>query len=176
MSTLVAKRYVKALIKDRDVEQVVAIQTQLNTISSAFLDDKFLVIISSVDVTVEDKVNLLFSFLDGVDDTLKNLIRLLSEKRRLEIIPDIAVELNKEVAVLKNSYVGVVYSKDELSSEYLSDIESSLSKKFDIELSLKNKFGSYDGIKVDIDGLNVEISFSQERLKSQMIDHILRAF
>ena len=33
----------------------------------------------------------------------------------------------------------------------------------------------YDGIKVDIDGLGVEISFSKDRLKSQLIDHILKA-
>ena len=33
----------------------------------------------------------------------------------------------------------------------------------------------YDGVKVSIDGLGVEVGFAKNRLKSQMIDHILKA-
>ena len=63
----------------------------------------------------------------------------------------------------------------ELSNDYVSSIEEQFSKKFDVKLSLSQNIGDYDGIKVDIDGLGVEISFSKDRLKSQLIDHILKA-
>ncbi|MEN8718216.1 MAG: F0F1 ATP synthase subunit delta, partial [Sulfurovum sp.] len=57
----------------------------------------------------------------------------------------------------------------------MSSIEEQFSKKFNVNLSLSQNVCDYDGIKVDIDSLGVEISFSKERLKSQLIDHILKA-
>jgi F-type H+-transporting ATPase subunit delta len=57
----------------------------------------------------------------------------------------------------------------------VKSIEGEFSKKFDVKLSLSQNVCDYDGIKVDIDGLGVEISFSTERLRTQMIDHILKA-
>jgi F-type H+-transporting ATPase subunit delta len=76
---------------------------------------------------------------------------------------------------MNNSYTGVVYTNNELDAKYMSSIEEQFSKKFNVNLSLSQNVCDYDGIKVDIDSLGVEISFSKERLKSQMIDHILKA-
>ena len=76
---------------------------------------------------------------------------------------------------LEESQVGVVYTNQVLSNDYVSSIEEQFSKKFNVKLSLTQNVCDYDGIKVDIDGLGVEISFSKERLKSQLIDHILKA-
>ena len=44
-----------------------------------------------------------------------------------------------------------------------------------LALQLTQNICDYDGIKVDIDGLGVEVGFSKERLKSQLIHHILKA-
>ncbi|MCG3720283.1 F0F1 ATP synthase subunit delta, partial [Aliarcobacter butzleri] len=99
----------------------------------------------------------------------------LGEKRRLDLLPFIAKDLNIQLAKMNNNYIGVVYTNQELSSDYISSIEKQFSKKFDVKLSLSQNVCDYDGIKVDIDGLGVEISFSKDRLKSQLIDHILKA-
>ena len=175
MNDLVAKRYVKALIEARDSYAVSNISYSLNTISSAFGDEKFISIISSPEVADYAKVDLIISLVDLADETLKNFIKLLGEKRRLSLLPLIANELNVQIAKMNNNYVGVVYTNQELSNDYVSSIEEQFSKKFDVKLSLSQKVCDYDGIKVDIDGLGVEISFSKERLKSQLIDHILKA-
>ena len=175
MNDLVAKRYVKALIDGRNSQVVNNISVNLNTISSAFCDEKFISIISSPEVADYAKVDLIISLVDLADETLKNFIKLLGEKRRLSLLPLIANELNVQIAKMNNSYVGVVYTNLELSSDYVSSIEEQFSRKFDVKLSLSQKVCDYDGIKVDIDGLGVEISFSKERLKSQLIDHILKA-
>ena len=176
MNDLVAKRYVKALIDGRNSQVVNNISVNLNTISSAFSDEKFISIISSPEVADNAKVDLIISLVDAANnETLKNFIKLLGEKRRLSLLPFIANELNTQLAKMNNSYVGVVYTNLELSSDYVSSIEDQFSKKFDVKLSLSQKVCDYDGIKVDIDGLGVEISFSKERLKSQLIDHILKA-
>lgn len=175
MNDLVAKRYVKALIDGRNSQVVNNISVNLNTISSAFCDEKFISIISSPEVADYAKVDLIISLVDLADETLKNFIKLLGEKRRLSLLPLIANELNVQIAKMNNNYVGVVYTNQELSNDYISSIEEQFSKKFDVKLSLSQKVCDYDGIKVDIDGLGVEISFSKERLKSQLIDHILKA-
>ena len=148
---------------------------KLNSISSAFLDEKFVSIITSPEVANNAKVDLIISIAEGVDNALFNFIKLLGEKRRLDLLPFIAKDLNIQLAKMNNNYIGVVYTNQELSSDYISSIEKQFSKKFDVKLSLSQNVCDYDGIKVDIDGLGVEISFSKDRLKSQLIDHILKA-
>lgn len=175
MKDLVAKRYVKALIDGRDSSTINTISNKLNEISSAFADEKFNSIISSPEISSDAKVNLVNSLVDGIDGDLSNFIKLLGEKRRLDLLPFIAKELNTQIAKMNNSYVGVVYTNQELSNDYVSSIEEQFSKKFDVKLSLSQSVCEYDGIKVDIDGLGIEISFSKDRLKSQLIDHILKA-
>ena len=176
MNDLVAKRYVKALIDSRDIQTINNISYNLNIISSAFGDEKFISIISSPEIADNAKVDLIISLCDTEnDETLKNFIKILGEKRRLGLLPFIAKELDSQIAKMNNSYFGVVYTNQELSNDYVSSIEKQFSKKFDVKLSLSQNVCDYDGIKVDIDGLGVEISFSKERLKSQLIDHILKA-
>ena len=175
MNDLVAKRYVKALVEGRDTKIIDAVSKNLNVISSAFADDKFNAIVTSPEVSDNNKIELVISLVKKADNTLINLIKLLGEKRRLELIPFIANELNEQIAKMNNTYIGVVYTNQKLSSDYVNSIEKQFSKKFDVKLSLSQNVCDYDGIKVDIDGLGLEISFSKERLKSQMIDHILKA-
>jgi F-type H+-transporting ATPase subunit delta len=175
MKDLVAKRYAKALIAGRSKDEITTISSKLNQISSAFYSDKFNSIISSAEVNNSKKVELIVSLVDNVDNSLKNFINLLAEKRRFDILPFVAKDLKAEIAKMNNNFVGIVYTNEELSSEFVSSIEQQFSKKFDVKLSLSQNVGDYDGIKVDIDGLGVEISFSKDRLKSQLIDHILKA-
>ena len=175
MSNLVAKRYVKALVDGRDIDTISNILSELKNISSAYSDDKFISIISSTEATSDAKEELIISFVENCSDTTKNLIKLLSSNKRLDIVADIAEQLSKDVAVMKNSYEGVVYTNSELSNDYLASLEEKFSSKFGIELKLVQNICDYDGIKVDIDGLGVEIGFSKDRLKTQMIDHILKA-
>jgi len=175
MNDLVAKRYVKALVEGRDVKALTSLGKNLNEISTAFTDEKFNAIVSSPEVTDSQKVELVKSLVKKADESLTNLVKLLGEKRRLNLLPSIAKELNIQIAKINNKYVGVIYTNEKLSGDYVSSIETQFSKKFDVNLSLSQNVGDYDGIKVDIDGLGVEISFSKDRLRSQMIDHILKA-
>lgn len=175
MNDLVAKRYVKALVDGRDIKVLTSLGKNLNEISTAFTDEKFNAIVSSPEVSDSQKVELVKSLVKKADESLTNLVKLLGEKRRLNLLPSIAKELDIQIAKINNKYVGVIYTNEKLSGDYVSSIEAQFSKKFDVNLSLSQNVGDYDGIKVDIDGLGVEISFSKDRLKSQMIDHILKA-
>jgi len=89
MNDLVAKRYVKALLDGRDSFAISTIGDKLNTISLAFADERFNSIISSPQIASDAKINLISSFTDSIDNTLSNLIRLLGEKRRLNLLASI---------------------------------------------------------------------------------------
>jgi len=175
MSNLIAKRYVKALVKDRDINHIAIINDQMKFIASAYADEKFLQIINSVDVTTYQKVDLLLSFIGNNDYIVNNLLLLLGKNRRLSLIPSISIELEKQYSILINRYNGIVYSNIELSSDYMFDIQNKFSNKFGVNLTLTNEVCDYDGIKVDIDSLGVEIGFEKNKFKSQMIEHILKA-
>jgi len=175
MVELVAKRYVKALMSQRDTESLSSIYNELKTISTAYSDSKFLLIISSTDVSVSKKVDLILSFSDNNSATITNLVKLLGENKRLDIIPEIVNTLKHELSVLNNSYTGVIYTNVELSQSDVDNMSTQFAKKFNISLTLSQNVCDYNGIKVDIDGLGVEVSFSKERLKSQMIEYILKA-
>jgi F-type H+-transporting ATPase subunit delta len=172
MSNLVAKRYVKALMSREDVAKV---YNELAQIATAYSDAKFLSIIESTDIKSSAKLGLILSFIDDCSSTTTNLINLLDENKRLNIVPDIANELEKELAQINNTFNGIVYTDQELSNEVMIEIQDSFSKKFNTTLTLTQNICDYNGIKVDIEGLGVEIAFSKERLKSQMINHILKA-
>jgi len=175
MSNLVAKRYVKALLVGQDTNSATTIYNDIKTIASAYNDEKFLSIITSVEVKASAKIELISSFLDNDNKSIKNLLLILAENKRLMIIPDIAKELKEEIAILTNNYDGIVYTNVKLDETELTSIQEKFAKKFNITLALTQNICDYDGIKVDIEGLGVEIGFSKERLRSQMIEYILKA-
>lgn len=175
MNDVLAKKYVKALISERDIAQINFLVVELEMIAKVFVEEKFNAIIESPEVSNKNKVDLILSMIKKDNKTLMNFISLLGEKKRLELIPEIVKQVKKELSILNNSYTGVVYSNEKLSTEYVKSIEEKFSKKFNIDLILVQNIGNYDGIKVDIDGLGIEISFSNERFKSQFIDHVLKA-
>lgn len=57
------------------------------------------------------------------------ILRLLIENSRLECIPQIVKELERQKAFKENIFVGIVYSKEKLSQENLKDLEVKLNKK-----------------------------------------------
>ena len=175
MTDLVAKRYVKALLIDADAKKITKISNELSQVASAFTDDKFLEIISSSEVKNSAKVELVISLIDNASDAITNLIKLLGENKRLDIVPSIVEELENQLSIINNTYTGIIYTNKKMKVADVKSIEGQFSKKFDVKLTLSQNVCDYDGIKVDIDGLGVEISFSTERLRTQMIEHILKA-
>ena len=175
MIDLVAKRYVKALMSERDTNELTSIYKELKEISTAYNDEKFVVILSSTEVESSKKVELILSFVDKCSVTTSNLVKLLADNKRLDIIPSIVADLEGQLSVINNSYKGVIYTNEELSKGDVDALNSQFSQKFSVELNLTQNICDYDGVKVSIDGLGVEVGFAKSRLKSQMIDHILKA-
>jgi len=176
MEELIAKRYIKALKSNADLESMQNMTTIFSVLAESFKNDKFVTIIDSPNIDVKDKSKLL---LDAVKEAnsnkVNNFIKLLVENKRINIIPAIAKELKKDLAKSTKNYEGVVYSDTDIDAKLIGDLSAGLSKKFDSKISLASVKNDFNGIKVDVEGLGIEINFSKDRIDSQIIEHIIKA-
>ena len=72
-----------------------------------------------------------------------------------------------------NTYAGVVEGK--VSEATLKEIESKLSEKFNATIKLQLNEKDINGIKVFVDILNVEVALSEDKIKNDLINNILKA-
>jgi F-type H+-transporting ATPase subunit delta len=175
MRELIAKKYVNALLKSTTNDELNSIIDSLNALIPAFGLEKFRNIIQSPNISASEKESLVLELLDSPSPKLTNFIKLLSQKDRLGLLPSIKTALDYQLRVMQNRFEGVVEGSFELSDEQLKALEESFGKKFDAKIELRNKKSNYPGIRVALDDLGVEVSFSLERLKAQMAEHILKA-
>lgn len=173
MSRAAAKKYAKVLIQNTSKDEIVEIKDFLSSIVSLFKDSKFKHTILSPLVTMDEKYEMLLGK-QAPKNTLANLIRLLIEKDRIELIPHIYEELRLAQAVESNSFNGFVYSSQELDPKTIDELKNSISKKVNARVDFKQIKSNNIGFKAEVPDLGLEISFSQARLKSQLIQHILR--
>jgi len=176
MEELIAKRYVKALKKTFKPKEISVVGGVFEALASGFENEKFLHVFESRDVSKAQKQEILLSAVKSVKSTkVNNLMKLLVENGRINIIPAIASELHKEIARMNKSYSGNVYSDRDIDAKTLTGISKGLSKKLGVAISLEMVKSDFDGIKVEVEDLGVEINFSKNRLNTQLIEHILKA-
>lgn len=175
MNELIAKKYVKALLQACNTRELNAAVESLKNIANAFTISEFDNIIKSPDVDNEKKVELIASIANSRAKKLNNFIKLLNEHDRLSLIPIIHKELESQIALKNNIYEGSVIGDFEVEDKQVKELEKSFSKKFDANVRLESHKTDYPGIKIALDSLGVEASFSLERLKTQIAEHILKA-
>ena len=100
---------------------------------------------------------------------------MLNCNDRLKLIPVVSKELKYQLSLKNNTYEGTVSTNFKMSQAQIATLEENFSKKFNSKIKLNANENSYPGIKVELDDLGVEVSFSVERLKAQMTEHILKA-
>ena len=176
MEELIAKRYIKAIKKSSDVESMQNMTLIFSALSDSFNNEKFIQIINNPDVSKDQKSEILLSAVKSADSKdVNNLIKLLAEHNRINIIPAIAEVMRKDVAATKKDYNGVIYSDSDINTQVIDDLSSGLGKRFDSNISLEFIKNDFNGIKVDVQDLGVEINFSKSRINSQIIEHIIKA-
>jgi F-type H+-transporting ATPase subunit delta len=176
MAALVAKRYVKALLDGENVENMAAISAIFDALASQFKDDSFVDFFTAPDIAASVKEEILLASVEKAkSDKINNFIKLLAEKNRFVLIPEIANQISQEIAVVNNAYEGKIFSDTDIDAAMVKSISSGLSKKVDANITLEFVKTDFDGIKVEVEDLGVEINFSKERINSTLIDHILKA-
>jgi len=176
MESLIAKRYVEALLDGASNEEIALYREVFDGLSQAYTSDKFADVMLSVYVDSETKKEILLDSVKSVNNKkINNLLSLLSEKSRIEIIPAIAEELRMKIARSNNSYSGFIYSDEEIGNELVKKLADGLGSRTKSSVDLTFINNGYNGIKIEVDDLGVELSFSKSRIRAEMIDHILKA-
>jgi len=176
MEELIAKRYVQALLSVAGDDEKSTYIKAMNSIGSTFDDPKVVTMIESPIVSVAAKVDAILSALGkGADQKLVNFIKILGEKKRLPLIPVIAAELNAQMQKESNSYEGSVKSKETLDDDAISELEETLKRYTGSMIKLNQQESDLDGLRVSVDDLGIEVNFSKERVKEQLIDFIMKS-
>ena len=175
MKELVAKKYVKALMQSCDDAELTILSGALKELSGAYGIEKFKNIIQSPDVCSDKKESFILEILESPTNKLVNLIKLLSENDRLAIIPSIAQELEYQISLKSNEFTGDVVGSFEITEEQKTKLEESFGKKFGATIKLNSAKTDCRSKRIQLEGLGVGVSYSVERLKAQMAEHILKA-
>jgi len=173
---LIAKRYIKPLMESCDQSSLENLAELLSNVAKAYDDQKFVSIMNSSDVSANAKCQLILDMVALANSSVaNNLVKLLAENGRLLLIPVLASELKRSIASSKRTYKGRIYSNSVVDQASVDLIARDLGTKTGTTITLDYVPSDYDGIRVEVDDLNVEINFSKSRLNAQLVEHILKA-
>ncbi len=174
MEELIAKRYAKALSSvSKDVASIAKV---LNVLTEAIESKEVQIALNSPMIANEKKTEMILSALgDSASATLVNFIKILGENKRLDLIPAIAKVLNADLQKASNKYEGILKSKKTLDAPALKDLEETLKKYTGSTIKLKQEKSDFDGLRVSVDDLGIEVNFSKQRVKEQLIDFIKKS-
>ncbi|MEA2100794.1 MAG: F0F1 ATP synthase subunit delta [Campylobacterota bacterium] len=176
MEELIAKRYIKAIKSSSDIATLNNMCEIFSVIAESFNNDKFIQIINNPDVSQNQKSDILLDAVKSAESKeVENLIKLLAEHNRLGIIPALAEVMRKDLALTSKTYTGLVYSDSDIDAKIIENLGNGLGNKFGSNISLTFVKNDFDGIKVDVEDLGIEINFSKTRINNQIIEHIVKA-
>jgi len=174
MEELIAKRYVKAL--SESVKDINSIAELLNVLAESIDTKDVKTILRSPIIPNEKKTEMILSGLGNNTDTvLVNFIKVLGENKRLDLIPLISKVLNADLQKVSNKYDGILKSQETLDPSALSNLEETLKKYTGATINLKQEKSDLDGLRVSVDDLGIEVNFSKQRVKEQLIDFIKKS-
>ncbi len=173
MEELIAKRYAKALSSvSKDLPGILEV---LNVLSEVVSSAEIKSTLTSPIISSENKTAMVLSALSGDDVTLVNFIKILGENGRLDLIPAITKVLNSDQQRVSNEYEGVLKSASSLDEAVLANLEETLKKYTGSTIKLTQEKSDLDGIRVSVDDLGIEVNFSKQRVKEQLIDFIKKS-
>jgi F-type H+-transporting ATPase subunit delta len=178
---LAAKRYAAALVAATREKELTEILALLDNLVSLFAGKKFVEKIKSPLMPNAAKIDAIVSAFNQKGKTsdkwlvkLNNLIALLVEKNRLTALPYIVKEAKAAIAGKQSVYNGALDAKKPLDASKLEGLGAALAKRLGAQVKLTQSDKIYDGVRVAIDDLGVEVDFSKARIGSQVLSHILR--
>lgn len=175
MNIQIPKKYAKAILSCESKDSLNELVISLKKLSTYFKNHEFKNIILMPSIKPQKKINFIFSLIDNSDSMTKNLITMLANNNRLEIIPSLYKEITSQLAISDNKYIANVFTEQELSKDELAQLSKSFSGYFNADITLEKVDKKYNGAKVELNELGIEVSFSIDKFKTQLSEHILKA-
>ena len=170
---MVVEKYTKAFLASLNKDEVAEAYEAIARIALVAKDPKFILIVKSPMLSVEDKLQFLSEIAEYKNEKFINFLRIVLENKREDLFKEIHTSLYEKVSKYFNTYAGVVEGK--VSEDMLKEIENKLTQKFNAEIRLLLKEKDINGIKVFVDILNVEVAINEDKIKSDLINTILKA-
>ena len=173
MEELIAKRYAQAL--SSVAKDLPAMLEVLNVLSEVTSSSEIKSTLTSPIISREQKTEMILSAVSDDDSILVNLIKVLGENNRLDLIPAITKVLNSDQQRVSNEYEGVLKSTSSLDEAALANLEETLKKYTGSTIKLTQEKSDLEGLRVSVDDLGIEVNFSKQRVKEQLIDFIKKS-
>lgn len=175
MSSTIAKKYAKAMIAESTDAQLAEIGSKLRLLAAVQSIPKYQDIVTSPDIRLEQKSDLLIEIAAVSDAKLKNFIRLLAEKKRLPMIGEIAAEIQNALNAKNGAAEGFIDAGGSVDAATVATLERIIGEKIGMKLTLSVRSSDYTGMRVEIPAAGQQIELPAQGIKNQMIDHILKA-
>jgi F-type H+-transporting ATPase subunit delta len=173
MEELIAKRYAQALSSvSKDLTGILEV---LNVLSDVISSSEIKSTLTSPIISSEQKTAMVLSVISDDDKILVNFIKILGENKRLDLIPAITKVLNTDQQRVSNEYEGVLKSTSSLDEATLANLEETLKRYTGSTIKLTQEKTDLEGLRVSVDDLGIEVNFSKQRVKEQLIDFIKKS-
>lgn len=176
MVSAVSKKYTRALTSALNEAELNKSYEALNRVSSALKLSKTHDILNAKNISVDEKAKLIAGIADYSDAKFSNFISLLLKAKRVEIVPEIAEEIREYLSQKTGKAEGKATASFDVDAADLEAISKTLSTKLKRDVSLtfqKVDSATFNGIKVEIDDLGIEVEINKDALKKSLIAHIL---
>ncbi len=175
MNELIAKRYAKALMELVPAKERSALLKSLQSLQEAFSAPEAVELITSPLVSNVRKFELLVAPLESkLDPRLFRLLKVMSEKGRLDLVSDLAEILDLEIKKASKRFEGSVEADEDLPNEEIKRLEEVLERFSGAKIKLKQTKKNGDGLRVSVDDLGLEVNYSKSRVKADLLDFIQR--
>lgn len=129
-------------------------------------------LIENPNISKVDKKDALKQVFSNTDRDVQNLLNVLIDKSRFDILLDLIRDFNKKYNESKGIMEGIVYSANDLSDRDLNDIKQALEKKFSKKIELQNIIDKslISGVSIYLDGKRIDNSIKNrlEMLRTQL--------
>jgi F-type H+-transporting ATPase subunit delta len=170
---MIVEKYSKAFLASLNEDEIAPAYEAIAKIALVAKDPKFILIVKSPLLSIDEKINTLAKIAEYNNPKFLNFLRIILENKREDLFKEIHTSLYEKVSRHFNTYAGVVEGK--VSENTLKEIENKLSQKFNAAIKLQLEEKDINGIKVFVDILNVEVALSEDKIKSDLINNILKA-
>ena len=173
MEELIAKRYAKALLDVSNNKDLQGILEELKALSESLSSKKIAEAVSNPLISNESKFKtLILPLKDKMNKNLFRLVEIMSENGRLSLIPTLRDILEFEIKKRGNRFEGTIESDGTLKRADITKLEKRLSEYTGAKISLKEIAKDRDGLKVEVEDLGIELSYSKERVKADLLAFI----
>lgn len=171
----ITSRYAEALYSlKRDSNSLEKTQEEIRELKKVFIENPdFIVVLDSSYKTIEEKIEIIDKTLIGVDEEIKNLLKVIIQNHRARYIIEIFDGFISLVNEHRGVIEGLVYSTEKLSDEQLEKLNLAISKVEKRPTELRNIIDPnlIGGVKVVINDhiYDGSIKHNIENMKNSLI-------